>query len=102
MLLKFHKNQFPSPCISISSSTPELLVWIKQKTNVGIIKGKKNYNSDKHKNSYTYIVRYDEAIELLKELLPYLVIESKKRRAILLLEKYKEVTPRNENILLKC
>lgn len=49
MLLKFHKNQFPSPCISISSSTLELLEWIKHKTNVGIIKGKKNYNLDKHK-----------------------------------------------------
>lgn len=95
MLLKFHNNQFPSPCISISSSTLELLEWIKLKTAVGIIKGKKNYNSDKNKDSYTYTVKYNEAIELLRELLPYLIIESKRKRAILILEKYKKFTPRN-------
>lgn len=95
MLLKFHNNQFPSPCISVSSSTLELLEWIKLKANVGTIKGKKNYNLDKHKDSYTYIDKYDEAIELLKELLPYLIIEAKWKRAILILERYKQVTPRN-------
>lgn len=95
MLIKNHNNQFPSPCISISSSTIELLEWIKQKTGIGKIKGKKNYNLEKHKNSYTYIVKYDEAIYLLKELLPYLIIETKKKRAVLILDKYKKVTPRN-------
>lgn len=95
MLLKFHNNQFPAPCISISSSTPELLEWIKLKTGVGIIKGKKNYNLDRHKDSYTYVVKFDEAINLLKELLPYLIIESKRKRSVLILEKYKKLTPRN-------
>jgi hypothetical protein len=70
------------------------LEWIKLKTNVGTIKGKKNYNLDKHKDSYTYIVKYDEAIKLLKELIPYLIIESKKKRAALIIEKYKNATPR--------
>lgn len=32
MLIKFHKNQYPSPCISISSTNVELLEWIKQTT----------------------------------------------------------------------
>lgn len=41
MLLKFHNNQFPSPCISISSTTLELLEWLKNKTRVGTIKEKK-------------------------------------------------------------
>ena len=41
MLLKFHKNQFPSPCISIASISLELLEWVKKKTCVGIIKSKK-------------------------------------------------------------
>ncbi len=31
MLTKFHNNQYPSPCISISSTTIELLEWIKKK-----------------------------------------------------------------------
>lgn len=41
MLLKFHKNQFPAPCISITSTTIELLDWIKLKTGMGTIKHKK-------------------------------------------------------------
>ena len=62
---------------------------------MGVIKGKKNYNSVKYKDSYTYFVKYNEAIELIEELLPYLIIETKKKRANLLLDKYKRVTPRN-------
>lgn len=37
----FHKNQFPAPCISITSTTMELLDWIKLKTGMGTIKHKK-------------------------------------------------------------
>lgn len=95
MLIRFHKNQFPSPCISISSATLELLEWIKSKTNFGLIKSKKNYNIEKHKNSYTYTIKYNDAIELLKEIEPYLIIHSKKKRAQLIIDEYKSVTPRN-------
>lgn len=69
MLLKFHSNQFSSPFVSISSSTMELLEWVKLKTNMGKIKGKKNYNPAKYKDSYTYIVKHVEAIQLVGELL---------------------------------
>jgi len=95
MLLKFHSNQFPAPCISISSTTLELLQWIKSKTNMGTISGKKNYNPEKHKNSYTYTIKYNEAIDLLIQIEPYLIIESKKKRSKLILDKYKDLTPRN-------
>jgi len=61
MLTKFHNNQYPAPCISISSTTIELLQWIKGKTKVGTIKSKKNYNKINHKNSYTYTVKYNDA-----------------------------------------
>lgn len=95
MLLTFHNNQFPSPCVSISSTTLELLEWIKNKVQAGSIKGKKNYNADKHKNSHIYTLRYNDAINLLIDIEPYLVIESKKKRAQLLINQYKNVTPRN-------
>ena len=49
MLISNHKNQLPSPCISISSSTLELLEWIKSATNVGTIIKKKNYNPEYHR-----------------------------------------------------
>lgn len=95
MLLSFHNNQLPSPCISISSTTLELLEWVKDRIQAGSIKGKKNYNTDKHKYSYTYTLRYDAVINLLKDIEPYMVIESKKKRALMIINEYKNVTPRN-------
>ncbi len=95
MLTKFHNNQYHSPCISISSTDMELLEWIKETTGIGRIINKKNYNKEKHKPSYTYRVIYDDALDLLNDIEPYLVIKRKKQRAQLILEKYKQLTPRN-------
>ena len=95
MLQKFHNNQFPAPYVSIPSTTLELLEWIQVAVGKGSIKATKNYNLDRHKNSYTYFLKYDAAIELLKSVYPYLVIYSKKKRANLIITRYKEVTPRN-------
>lgn len=95
MLQRFHSNEYPSPCVSIASTTLELLTWIKETVGYGIIKQKKNYNLEKHKDCYSYVVKYDNAINLLKEVFPYLIINAKKERAKLILEKYKSLTPRN-------
>lgn len=95
MLVRFKKNQFPAPCVSIASTTYELLEWIKLKSGMGVIKEKKNYNKEKHKNSFTFTVKYNEALQLLEEIYPYLIIESKKYRAHLLITQYKKLTPRN-------
>jgi hypothetical protein len=95
MLTRFHKNQYHSPCISISSTDLELLEWIKNTIKSGKITTKKNYDKEKHKNSYTYTIIYDEAIKLLQDIEPYLVIEKKKARARHIISKYKEVTIRN-------
>lgn len=95
MLQKFHKNEFPSPCVSVASTTLELLNWLKDKIGGGKIIKKKNYNPEKHSDCYSYILKYNEAINLIEEIYPYLIIESKKRRASFILEKYKAVTPRN-------
>ncbi|AUN16358.1 LAGLIDADG family homing endonuclease [Clostridium botulinum] len=105
MLLRFHNNQFPSPCISISSTTIELLEWIKSVTKVGTIKRKKNYNTEKHTDSFIYTIKYNDAINLLIQIEPYLVIKNKKTRARLIIEKYKSLTPRNgkySNEMLKA
>ena len=50
---------------------------------------------EKHKDSYTLTIRYNHAIELLKDIEPYLVIISKKLRANLIIKEYKVLTPRN-------
>lgn len=95
MLQKIHSNEYPAPCISIASTTLELLTWIKTIVGKGSIIKKKNYNLDKHKDCYSYVLRRNDAISLLKEIFPYLIIESKKKRAELILTKYKALTPRN-------
>ncbi|NFA89743.1 hypothetical protein EXM30_04850 [Clostridium botulinum] len=102
MLLRFHNNQFPSPCISISSTTIELLEWIKSVTKVGTIKRKKNYNTEKHTDSFTYTIKYNDAINLLIQIEPYLVIKNKKTRARLIIENTNLLLHETENILMKC
>ena len=95
MLQKFHSNEFPAPCVSIASTSLELLHWIKKTTKKGIIISKKNYNPDIHKNCYSYVLRRNDAIYLIKEIYPYLIIETKRKRAELILKNYKALTPRN-------
>ncbi|WP_160676212.1 hypothetical protein [Clostridium sp. C8-1-8] len=95
MLIRFHNNQYPSPSVSIASTTIELLQWIKLKTEIGVIKGKKVYDLEKHKPSYSYIVKYNDAIKLLELIYPYLIIKSKKQRAYMIITEYKDLTPRN-------
>lgn len=95
MLQKFHSNQYPAPCISIASTTYELLEWIQTVIGKGSIKSIKNRNPEKYRNSYAYILRYDDAINLLIEIYPYLIINSKQKRAELIIKKYKSLTPRN-------
>jgi hypothetical protein len=95
LLQRFHKNEYPSPCVSIASTSIELLNWIKDVVGKGKIVSKKNYNPEKHKDCYSYVLKYNDAISLIEEVYPYLVIESKRKRANLIITRYKEVTPRN-------
>lgn len=95
MLQKFHKNQYPSPCVSIASTTLELLDWIKIVVGEGCIIKKKNYIPSRHQDCYSYVLKYNSAITFIADIYPYLIIPSKKKRAELLLTKYKDLTPRN-------
>ncbi|WP_142418958.1 LAGLIDADG family homing endonuclease [Clostridium tertium] len=95
MLQRIHKNEYPSPCISIASTTLELLEWVKDTVGKGRIISKKNYNIEKHKDCYSYVLRRNDAISLLNDIYPYLIINTKKKRAELIISKYKSVTPRN-------
>lgn len=94
-LVKQSRNQYHSPLISIASADLELLQWVQNATGFGTIIKKKNYNPDKHKDSYAINIRYNQAISLLKEIVEFLVITRKKKRAQLILNEYKKVTPRN-------
>lgn len=95
MLIRHKPNQHPSPTISVTSSTIELLDHLHKTIKSGTIKSKKNYNPSKHKANFTYELRGDKAIYLLKEIFPYLVINTKRERASHITLHYKQVTKRN-------
>lgn len=65
MLQRFHTNQYPAPCVSIASTTIELLTWLKDTIGHGVIIKKKNYNPEKHKLSYSFVIKHNNAIKLL-------------------------------------
>ena len=95
MLQRIHKNENPAPFVSIASTTIELLEWIKLTIGKGLISKKKNYNLDKHKDCYSYILKRNDAISLLIDIYPYLIIPAKKKRSELIISTYKFITPRN-------
>ncbi|SMB85209.1 LAGLIDADG-like domain-containing protein [Desulfonispora thiosulfatigenes DSM 11270] len=89
------KGCYPSPTITVASSDYELISWLKKTINAGQIIKKKNYNPDKHKDSWSYVLKYNNVLTLLEYIEPYLVIVNKKKRAELILNEYKKLTPRN-------
>lgn len=94
-LTKMHENEHRRPCITIASTDIELLIYIQSLTG-GIINNKKNYNPDKHKNSYTlYIKKKSDVFNTLNNIKPFLRINKKRMRATWILENYDIVTPRN-------
>ncbi len=95
MLQRFHTNQYPAPCVSIASTTIELLTWLKDTIGYGVIIKKKYYNPEKHKLSYSFVIKQNNAIKLLEDIYPYLIIESKRKRAEMIITQYKSLTPRN-------
>ena len=95
MLTSFNKLKLPAPSVSVSSTSLELLEWIKFKVGAGVISSKKNYNPEKHQDAFSYGIRYNSALELIFEIEPYLQIKEKKQHAMLILSDYKKITVRN-------
>jgi len=94
-LTKLHSNENRRPIISIASTDIELLEYIKSITS-GSINKKRNYSPSKHKNSYTFIIkRKGVVLSTLMEIIPYLRVPSKIKRAKFIIENYEKVTIRN-------
>ncbi|MEK4028080.1 LAGLIDADG family homing endonuclease [Pseudobacillus sp. FSL P4-0506] len=94
-LTRMHQREHRRPCITISSSDKELLLYIQTLTG-GAISNKKNYKPGLHKDSYTLSIKNKESVlMILKEVSPYLRIDKKRNRAKWILEHYNRVTPRN-------
>ena len=95
MLIRLSKTTHPAPVLSVPSTTIELLYYIKKIIGFGKIIPKTNYNKEKHKDCYTFTLIRNQALDVIKEIYPYLIINTKRERARLLLTDYKRLTPRN-------
>jgi hypothetical protein len=90
-----HEKENRRPCITIASTDKELLTYLKKLTQ-GTINNKKNYNPDRHKDSYTLNIKSkDTVLFILNRIAPYLRVDKKRNRALWILDNYEIVTPRN-------
>ena len=79
--------------VTVSNNDLNLLLYVKEIIGAGQITNK-NSRKKEHAHSYTYAIYSRQAIDLLKQVLPYLRTY-KRKRAALILDKYLLVTPRN-------
>ncbi|MDN3019744.1 LAGLIDADG family homing endonuclease [Paenibacillus sp. BSR1-1] len=94
-LTKMHENEHRRPYISIASTDKELLVYIQSLVG-GQLNTKKNYNPNRHKDSFTLNIKKKESVILtLKQISPFLRVNKKRNRALWILENYEKCTPRN-------
>ena len=93
-LTKEHSDsQFRYPNIQVSSTTYEILEYLK--THVGGSISKKTEKNEKYKQSWKWMIKTNLTIELLEQITDYLLVPEKKYRAELIINEYKNVTPRN-------
>lgn len=93
LLNKINKSRFRTPVVSISNNDKNIIKLFYNNYGGSIIK-KKKYK-EKHEQSYEWRVTYYKAINVLKDLLPYMLHKEKIRRANLIINIYPIVTKRN-------
>ncbi|HBI23587.1 MAG TPA: hypothetical protein DDX84_05145 [Nitrospiraceae bacterium] len=92
-LSRKHRNENRQLVISISNTEVNLLNYVKDAVGAGRITRKRTY-SEAHTPSKTYQITNRQALDLLKQIAPYLK-SYKSDRAALILEHYISLTPRN-------
>lgn len=93
-LSKIHKiDRFRAPVISMSSTTYELVEYLKQ--NYGGFISKHKVYQEHHKQSWVWQTTYTNAVDLCKKLSNLLREPSKKYRAQFISQYYPLVTKRN-------
>lgn len=86
-------NQFRYPNIQVSSTTYEILQYLKDKIGGSI--SKRTETNEKYKQSWKWQIKTNLTIELLEQIVEYLLVPEKIYRAKLIINEYKQVTPRN-------
>lgn len=87
-------GRFRFPLVSVSSTTLGFLEFLKTQHG-GYISKKSRKAKEHHKTGYAWSVQRDKALVVLERVALYLLEPEKKRRADLILSRYKGVTPRN-------
>ena len=95
MLVVKRSGWYRRPVISVASSDIELLDWIKATTGTGSIVPKRKKRAAHHRDSWQWRAKDDKALEIIRLVSPYLKITRKRKRAELLISRYKAVTPHN-------
>jgi len=92
-LSRRHANERRQLVLSVVSTEPALLDWVVAAVNAGKVTRKRTV-SERHAPSQTFSIANRQALQLLRQVAPYL--RSYKRcRAELVLDQYVAVTPRN-------
>lgn len=86
-------GEFRYPVIEVSSTTPELMDYLKE--HFGGVVCKKNGRNPNWKQAYIWKIIRRKAIALLEEITPLLLEPRKKARAELIIADYIRLTPRN-------
>jgi len=86
-------NEFRCPVVSVSSTTYEIMDYLKTHYGGFIVKHK-TYK-DHHKQSWSWKVERTAAFKILADIQHYLLVPEKRHRCALILNTYKSVTPRN-------
>lgn len=93
VLLTQQHSPHRSPVASVPSTTLVLLKYLK-KTFGGTL-SKKRPSKAHHSKSWVWAVRFDNALQFLSAIFPYMKEPEKRRRVHLLLVGYKAITVRN-------
>jgi len=92
-LTRKHRNENRQLCVTISSTERPLLEFVERALSAGKITNKATA-SKRHSPSFTYAITNRQALEMLRQIHPWL-LSYKKQRASLILKDYVRLTPRN-------
>lgn len=92
-LSRLHRNEQRRIVVSVSNNERALLEYIRQAVGAGRISNKRTYGA-RHAPSFHYQISSRQALDLLRQITPYLRTY-KAIRARMALATYLEVTPRN-------
>ncbi|MEX2165315.1 MAG: LAGLIDADG family homing endonuclease [Sulfuricaulis sp.] len=92
-LTRKHRGEYRQLMVSISSTEPPLLKYVKKAIGAGRITNKCTHQAN-HTPSVTYAISNRQALALLEQVRPYLKTY-KAKRAHLILRSYIRLTPRN-------